>query len=97
MSTIQPARTHAPAHKPVKRHHAPGHAAAKRQAAQPQPAQRFADRPVFGLSSQLGQEITRPHHPLAVPAGLAIMPVAVAVDLLDVFTRPIQALFELGK
>jgi hypothetical protein len=78
-------------------------AAAKPKGAGPKPAPRpqgptlrpdsFANRPIFGLSQEIAGHVAKPQHPLETPAGLVVLPVAVAVDVVDVVTRPLQALF----
>ena len=62
----------------------------------PQPVP-FAARPIFQASQQVSGTITNPKHPLEVPGGMIVMPVAIAVDLADLVTRPLQALFTLGR
>ena len=101
MSTIQPT-TVRPAVKPRPTPPRP----AKPAVAKPKPRPRaeaaplhssFAERPIFQASNQVGNTIAKPSHPLEAVGGLAVMPVAIAVDVVDLFTRPLQALFTLGR
>ena len=86
-------RTHAPRRKPATGGGVAKKPVAPRHELQPTPKPHaFADRPLFGLTNQIGQTVQHPKHP-ADTLGVVVMPVAVAVDIVDLFTRPLQALF----